>query len=173
MSASETSIYVPQGKFEVSSSSSVFFSAVLGSCVAACLWDDDRHLGGMNHLLLPPDANVESGQGVHLMELLINALLKLGAEKSRLKVKLFGGSRMIDSLSDVGGRNAEFARSFFAFEGIEVMAESLGGEHARRIQFWPATGRARQRCVPNDTVKPVKPPAPAAKPEAGGDIDLF
>ena len=25
----------------------------LGSCIAACLWDRERRIGGMNHFMLP------------------------------------------------------------------------------------------------------------------------
>lgn len=175
MSNSAKSIYVPQGHFEISASPDVYITTVLGSCVAACIWDDTTKMGGMNHILLPPSSiGKQSSEGVHLMELLINALLKKGAIKSRLKVKLFGGARMIDGLSDVGGRNAAFAKDFFRFEGLEVVAESLGGTHARRVQFWPATGVARQRFVANHTIEKTAPPPRKPKSvDHTGDIDLF
>ncbi|MEM6914422.1 MAG: chemotaxis protein CheD [Pseudomonadota bacterium] len=170
MTRSASSVYVPQGHFEVISTPSAYTTAVLGSCVAACLWDEHMHVGGMNHLLLPPEAASESG--VNLMELLINSVLKSGARKKQLKVKLFGGSRMINTASDIGARNAEFAREFFGFEGIDIIAESLGGDKARRIQFWPATGKARMRFVSDETIEKPAPPRP--KPvEPVGDIDLF
>ncbi|MEM9837663.1 MAG: chemotaxis protein CheD [Pseudomonadota bacterium] len=165
-----SSVYVPQGKYETSDRPDVYVTAVLGSCVAACLWDEAAGVGGMNHLLLPPTGQNNDDGGIHLMELLINALLKRGAKKERLRVKLFGGGRMIDGVSDIGGRNAAFAREFFTYEGMEIVAESLGGTHARRIQFWPATGQARQRFVSNDR---VEQPAPKTSAAIEGDIDLF
>ncbi|MEM0929068.1 MAG: chemotaxis protein CheD [Pseudomonadota bacterium] len=170
MSRSADSIYVPQGRFEVIDTPSVYVTAVLGSCVAACLWDEAVQVGGMNHLLLPPEAANESG--VNLMELLINELLKKGARRNHLKVKLFGGARMINGISDIGLRNAEFAKEFFGFENIDIISESLGGDKARRIQFWPASGKARMRFVANDTIEKPAPPRPKVV-EPAGDIDLF
>lgn len=167
------SLYVPQGEYEISDDPTVVITAVLGSCVAACLWDEHIQLGGMNHLLLPPTTSDDAGDGVHLMELLINGLLKRGARKERLRAKLFGGGRMIDGVSDIGGRNAVFARDFFRYEGIDIVAESLGGINARRIQFWPTTGKARQRFVADHTVEKVTSKAPPPAPTAHGDIDLF
>lgn len=170
MSGKPDSVYVPQGTFEISARPSVCFATVLGSCVAACLWDAHRGVGGMNHLLLPPAA--QDGEGVHLMELLINALLKNGARKTNLRAKLFGGARMIDGMSDIGGRNADFAREFFRYEDIEIVSESLGGRSARRIEFWPVTGHARQRLVSTEAVE-LPGAAPSARRSTGGEIDLF
>lgn len=47
-------IYVPQGAFEVSHDPETCFTTALGSCVAACVWDDEPGFGGMNHLLFAP-----------------------------------------------------------------------------------------------------------------------
>ncbi|MEM1380486.1 MAG: chemotaxis protein CheD [Pseudomonadota bacterium] len=169
----QTAVYVAQGKIEISASPQVYFSTVLGSCVAACLWDNEAAVGGMNHLLLPPDDTTASGEGVHLMELLINGLLKRGAEKHRLRAKLFGGARMIDNLSDIGARNAAFARNFFQFERIDVVSSSLGGDHGRRVKFWPTDGRAKQRFIMDSTPMVEQLPSRGEQTAASGDVDLF
>ena len=165
-------IYVPQGTFAVSDDPRICFTTVLGSCVAACVWDAGLGLGGMNHLLVAPreDADLPDTQGVHLMELLINGLMRRGARKPCLKVKLFGGAKVIAGLSDVGARNAAFAGAFFRHEGIGIVAENLGGTRPRKLQFWPSTGRARLKFVPMAQVAPVPPPAP---PVPQGEIELF
>lgn len=173
--SSETSIYVHQGTVEVSGDDGVVLTTLLGSCVAACLWDPVQKVGGMNHLLLPPEngAGFEfQSQNVNLMELLINGLLRKGAERDRLKVKLFGGSSMIDGLSNVGKKNSDFARNFFENEAIEVVSESLGGTHSRRVQFWPINGRARQRVVEREQA-PIPKPEKVVVPEPECDIELF
>lgn len=81
------------------------------------------------------------------MELLINALLRRGADRRRLRAKLFGGARMIAGLSDIGEANARFAEEFCRRENIPCIASSLGGAKGRRIQFWPTTGQARQQLI--------------------------
>jgi chemotaxis protein CheD len=129
-------VHVAQGDVAVAGGDAVL-TAVLGSCVAACLCDPLAGVGGMNHFLLP-------AAGAEAMELLINALLRHGARQDRLEARLFGGGRMIAGLSDIGRGNGDFARRFLRDAGIPCLAASLGGTRARRIRFWPASGRVRQ-----------------------------
>lgn len=165
---------ITQGEFATGISEEVVLTTVLGSCVAACLWDPLVGVGGMNHILLPDghsDSGAVQGSGVNAMELLINAIIKQGGSKDRLVAKLFGGGKMIAKFSDVGIRNAEFALSFLAAEGIECQSQSLGGEQARRIQFWPHTGRARQKLLGRMDLPQERKPAP--KPAPSQEIELF
>jgi chemotaxis receptor (MCP) glutamine deamidase CheD len=147
---------------------------VLGSCVAACVYDPATGIGGMNHFMLPSG---ESGErparyGVHAMELLINDIMKLGGERSRLRAKVFGGAAVLRGLKagvDVGRRNAEFIRTFLATERIPIDAEQLGGAHPLEVRFATDTGKARVRALEaGDDVlleeqrvtRPVPAPAP-------------
>ena len=91
----------------------------------------------MNHFLLPGDDrsfNPRDAEryGVHLMELLVNGLMQLGARRDRLQAKLFGGARVVRGLSDIGRKNGEFAERFLRYEGIAVASQDLGGEQGRR-----------------------------------------
>jgi chemotaxis protein CheD len=163
---------VIQGSFRLSSDPKLILSTVLGSCVAVCLFEPRAKVGGMNHYLLPQDRQGGSGDvkyGTYAMELLINGLLKAGAEKSGLVAKIFGGAKMFDNLNDIGAANAAFGLAFLARENIPVLAKDFGGVSARRVQFRPAWGTARMLTVPRSEVEekltPVKPAAP--------DIELF
>ena len=179
MQAEATQDYIIQGQFRVSRETGCVLTTLLGSCVAACIWDPILNIGGMNHFLLPgeTDAQFRSSEryGVHLMELLVNALLREGASKSRLNAKLFGGANMNSALADIGARNADFARSFLTNEGITYLGGSLGGEQARKVQFWPANGRARQLQLPRDdqSYEKTRVSTPIAVPAAIGDVELF
>lgn len=169
-------IHVVQGGHAVSDDADACLTTILGSCVAACIWDPDARLGGMNHFLLPeaPDgAPGDRRYGVQAMELLINGLLARGARRDRLRAKVFGGGRMTRGMADIGGRNSEFVRRFLRDEGIPIDGQSLGGEAARRVQFWPATGRARQTLVDPTGVATEESRAPRAPAPAGGDLELF
>ena len=69
-------------------------ATVLGSCVAACMYDPVTQVGGMNHFMLP-QANRETTSaafGIHAMELLINKIMRLGGDRRRLQAKHFGGA---------------------------------------------------------------------------------
>lgn len=173
-------INVVQGEHHVSAHPEAVLTTLLGSCVAACIRDPIAGVGGMNHFLLPggrargTDREAQR-YGVHAMELLVNALLGAGARRERLEAKLFGGARLIDGLTDIGSQNAEFALRFLAAEGIRHVGGSLLGEHGRKVQYWPVSGRARQSLMERDSAKVfdverrTRPVAPAEI----GAVELF
>ena len=169
---------VIQGEYRVSSDEDVVMSTVLGSCVSVALYDPAIRTGGINHYLLPENPSGNTGDvkyGAMAIELLINALLKAGAVRANMRAKLFGGASIVSSLGDIGARNAEFARSFMRREGFRIAAEDLGGVHARRLQFHPATGSARIFAVPRNeanTVAGREKPLRVA-PDAAPNIVLF
>lgn len=163
--------HIAQGEFAVGHGGNFSISTILGSCVATCLFDETSNIGGMNHFLLPDGAGVSLNSarfGVNAMELLINALIKEGANRQSLKAKVFGGGRMIAGLTDIGQKNATFVRDFLKREGIACVGESLGGTQARRIEFWPGTGRARQRLLGEARVLETLP-----QTSAGNGVELF
>lgn len=170
-------IQVIQGEFHVSSSPAETLSTILGSCVAACIWDEGKQIGGMNHFLLAQAQGNSSSRdnryGVHAMEMLINGLLRAGARREALKAKLFGGAKIVVNLPDIGASNAEFARNFLRTEGIPCMAESLGGTRARQITFHPVSGRARQLLIPDEGVDERTMPAQLSISAASAGIELF
>lgn len=178
-------INIIQGEQHVDDDPRTVLTTILGSCIAACIWDGVAGLGGMNHFLLPGnDADMKNRQpggdamrfGVHAMELLVNGLLRRGAQRNRLQAKLFGGARMIKGLTDIGELNARFAERFLQAEGIAFAGGSLRGEQGRRIQFWPVSGRARQVLLAKETESILQAersrPAPAMPPSQGA-VELF
>ncbi|WP_343078858.1 chemotaxis protein CheD [Ostreiculturibacter nitratireducens] len=163
--------HIAQGEFAVGAPDGQAITTILGSCVATCLHDPGARVGGMNHFLLPDccvDGLHPASFGVNAMELLINALIKEGAVRSRLQAKVFGGARMIAGLSDIGTRNANFVLDFLRCEDIPCVAHSLGGALARRIMFWPGDGRARQRLLGRTGI--VEEPPERSE---GNGVELF
>lgn len=128
-------------------------STILGSCVAACLFDPEARIGGLNHFMLPfhvSDLALSARYGVHAMELLINEIMKLGGDRRRLRAKVFGGAnvfRFADSPWNVGRCNAEFVRKFLETENIPVVAQRLGGEEPLRVHFVTDTGKAFVKAI--------------------------
>lgn len=158
--SNEHVMHVIQGSFKVSRDQDAILMTILGSCVATCLWDPVAKAGGMNHFLLanePDKCAVGYRQGLHAMELLINGLLKLGAQRNRLQAKVFGGAMMQNKFGRIGRANAEFALHFLKNEGIQVVAQSLGGTMARRIRFSPTSGMAQQRLLDDENAPPLAP----------------
>lgn len=171
MAAKPRAIHVVQGEHRISDQPDVVITTVLGSCVAACIQDPVRGIGGMNHFLLPEAAGGggDIRYAAAAMEVLINALLRHGAQRPRMEAKLFGGARMIPTLPDIGRQNAEVAKRILQADGIRIVSGDLCGHEARRIRFWPTSGRVQMLLLGNDTPPPVERPT---RPPAG-DIELF
>lgn len=165
-------VTVMQGSAHVSAEPGVVLSTVLGSCIAACLYDPRARIGGMNHFLLPEPNGAkderDEAYGVYLMEVLINAMLVNGAQRANLRAHLYGGASFNAGMAHVGRSNAAFARAFLKREGIICANADLGGTSARRVEFAAAAGRARSITVDPRTVPAERPP-----PHAGNDVELF
>jgi chemotaxis protein CheD len=139
------------GEFFVTRSDEAI-TTVLGSCISACIRDPVVHIGGMNHFMLPEDNSVGKSSwldgpgalstryGSYAMESLINELMKLGARRERLEVKLFGGGKILSSMTDVGLKNIAFAKQFLKLEGFKIVAEDVGDVCPRRVVYFPTTG---------------------------------
>ncbi len=142
-------------------------TTVLGSCISACIRDTATGIGGMNHFMLPVDTsregkawtnspvNVQTRYGNIAMERLINVILAGGGKRQNLEIKLFGGGKVLQIDSDIGGKNIDFAKHYLDTEGLAIAAEDVGGNKPRKIQYFPNTGRARVRCLNslhNDTL---------------------
>ena len=170
-SATSRLIHVIQGEHAISQDPEVVQTTVLGSCVSACIFDTERKIGGLNHFLLPepgaggPDIRYAAAA----MEVLVNGLMRQGASRERLRAKLFGGGRMLAGLPDIGQRNAEAARRFLQAEGIPLIASDLGGTQARRVRFWPVTGRVQLNLLGEARVMFAE----HAKRHGGMDVELF
>lgn len=127
-------------------------STLLGSCVSVCLIDTGIPIVGMNHFMLPKlnrgpharDGALLAGDAC--MDALINAMLKKGAAKHRMKAKAFGGGNVINaahpSLRSVGRRNADFACEWLERERIPLLASDLLGPWSRKIVLVPSNGDA-------------------------------
>ncbi|GJL73935.1 chemoreceptor glutamine deamidase CheD [Nitrosomonas sp.] len=160
---------------------------VLGSCVAACIRDSQNGIGGMNHFMLPENCsdtsvpvNSSARYGTFAMEILINQLLKLGARRSNLEAKVFGGGNVLGGLTvtNVGQRNADFALEFLAIEQIRVVAQDLADIYPRKVYFFPRSNRVlvkKLRTVHSNTVsvREQEYGKRLQQSNVGGDVELF
>lgn len=153
----------------------------LGSCIAACLWDRQAHVGGLNHFMLP-DGDAESGRyGAYAMELLINELLKRGATRATLEAKVFGGGQVIAGMHTlkIGERNTAFVLDYLKTERVPVLSKDVLDLCARKVCFLPRSGKALVKRLtatrPDALLARDRAAARAAAPVAGagGSIDLF
>lgn len=134
-------------------------STLLGSCVAACIRDARLRIGGMNHFMLPSRQGEGSAAfsgsswpatrfGDIAMDALVEAILQRGGRPADLEVKLVGGGKVLDALSDVGARNIRFAREYVRSCGLRLLGEDLGDRYPRKVLYDPASGAVRVKRLP-------------------------
>ncbi len=174
------------GEYYVTSRDMVLVT-VLGSCVCACIRDTQSGIGGMNHFMLPDSGRDQSNPlgssaryGTYAMEILINQLLKLGAKRSNLEAKVFGGGAVLRgfTVSNVGERNAKFVLEFLTAENIRIAAQDLLDIYPRKVYFFPASGRVRVKKlkkVHNDTIitRENEYSSRLRYSDLEGDVELF
>lgn len=162
-------------------------TTVLGSCVSSCLWDPVKRIGGMNHFMLPGDSEpavspvkASARFGVYAMELLINEMIHIGADRRRLVAKVFGGGRVLQGFGslDVGAKNCQFVLEFLATECIPVVAHDLLDVYARKLHFFPQTGKVQLKklhILPNDTVQQREREymSKLDQTRGGGEVEIF
>ncbi len=135
---------------------------ILGSCVSVVLYSNKKHIGGINHFMLPASSEIvflensfPGRYGVYAMELLINSLMKRSVEKRELIAKVFGGGNVLYTDSSVkyhiGLKNTEFVFKFLAAENIPVIARDTGEDYGRKIYFFPETGKVLVRKIIKST----------------------
>jgi len=179
------------GEFYVSRNDEIL-STVLGSCVAACIRDEQAQIGGMNHFMLPIHISYDSWENTAVsatsrygnvaMEQLINEILKYGGRRENLEVKIFGGGSMMAKVANIGQQNIDFVKSYIIAEGLKLISEDVGDIYPRKILFYPLSGRARVkklRSVEQSIVarerayqRNLEQETTMAEDE-GGDVELF
>jgi len=175
-------VKVLPGEYFVSSDD-LMVMTVLGSCIAACIWDSRVRAGGMNHFMLPEgDASEGGGRyGSYAMELLINHLLKLGARRESMQAKVFGGAQVMAGFTsmNVGERNTKFVLDYLSTERIPVVSQDVLDIHPRKVCFFPASGKALVKRLAHahpETLAVEERRGNAAtvvRSTAGGSVDLF
>ena len=175
-------VKVLPGEYYVSNEDLVIMT-VLGSCIAACIWDGRARAGGMNHFMLP-DGDSADGfgrYGSYAMELLINEMLKKGARRESMQAKVFGGAQVMAGFTtmNVGERNTKFVLDYLATERIPVVSQDVLDIHPRKVCFFPVTGKALVKRLAHSHPETLAVEerkgnaATVAKSTSGGSIDLF
>jgi chemotaxis protein CheD len=128
-------------------------NTILGSCVAVCLFDSFTKIGGMNHFMLP----YWNGEGLAspkfgniAIEKLLEKMIELGAKKSNIIAKVFGGGEVIETKIKnfhIGERNIQVAFDLLSELHIPVISSSTGGNKGRKIQYETHTGNVRQKYI--------------------------
>lgn len=137
-------------EYRVGRSPAVFKAAGLGSCLAVSLYDAQLRLGGLAHTLLPgkrkmPDDSTPAKYVDEAIRLMLGAMIERGAERRRMVAKIAGGANMFENgclslIDGIGARSGRSARQTLAYLEIPLVAEDVGGNRGRSVEFDLATG---------------------------------
>lgn len=140
MSEALKSTFIHVGQMHIDNTPAII-STILGSCVAVCLYDTQLHIGGMNHYLLP----FWNGNGLQSPKFgnisipkLIDMMQKQGATIPNMQAKIFGGASLNINIPNnmmIGEKNVMVAREILKEYKIHIVAEDVGKQNGRRIQF--------------------------------------
>jgi len=113
----------------------------LGSCLGLTIYDPVKKIGGLLHLMLP-DSKIDAAKAVSAPYMfvdtgvprLFHAAYNLGADRSRLVVKVAGGAQLLDQqgIFNIGFRNAQ--------NGLKAHASEVGGLSSRTVRLDLTTG---------------------------------
>jgi chemotaxis protein CheD len=121
----------------------------------------------MNHFMLPETTKLKMQQGSNAMigqanrygnfamEHLINTILTNGGKRKNLEIKVFGGGKIIPTLSDVGKSNIDFILDYIDQEGLTLLSQDLGDIYPRKVIYFPKTGKVGMKKIQdlhNDTI---------------------
>ena len=148
-------IQVRVGEWKLGEGAVRFRSYGLGSCVALVLWEPEKKIGGMAHILLPgTNSQIPPHPGAKFapsaVRNLVNEMKKMGAHPQKLVAKLVGGANMFPKKfnpeqefmgKNIGERNLLAVRKSLNELKIPILAEEVGGEKGRTIEFYPQTGK--------------------------------
>jgi chemotaxis protein CheD len=159
----------------------MLITTTLGSCIAACLWDRDRRIGGMNHFMLPEGIGDSGRYGSYAMELLINEMMKRGASRLTMEAKVFGGGAVISGMNslNVGERNTKFVIEYLQTERIPIVSKDVMDIYPRKVCFLPGSGKAMVKRLAAANAEALVAQDRAAAQKAvptttgGGSVDLF
>ena len=131
----------------------------LGSCIAVALYDPETRLGSLGHMLLPSRPEKEPlGSDSKYVDagicLMADELTRAGATRENLVAKIAGGANMFETsyqtlINSIGARNARSARDTLAKLGIPLLAEDIGGNCGRTVEFDLASGNVMVYCARN------------------------
>ena len=133
-------------------------STVLGSCVSVCLYDRVLGIGGMNHYLLP----FWNGNGLQsprfgnvAIPKLIEAMQERGSNLQHIEAKIFGGASMSALLLDnmmIGQKNILVAKEILKEYKIAIVAQDIGKQNGRKIQFNLEHGKVLLKYITNSNI---------------------
>ena len=137
--------------YKLARNPNAFVTYALGSCVGICLYDKQLKVGGLSHIMLP-ESSMFTKSDINRMKFadtavvdLVQELVKLGANRSRLVAKIAGGAQMFEvqqgsMIGTIGDRNTASVKKTLQSLKIPIIAEDTGLNYGRTVYFDLDTG---------------------------------
>ncbi|MDA3901490.1 MAG: chemotaxis protein CheD [Spirochaetes bacterium] len=131
-------------------SSPVILRTILGSCVGICIYDRNKKIGGLAHILLSKSTNPSQPEKFAdtAIPALIDQLLKQGCRREFMSAKIAGGASMFKFTSQtplglIGEHNVAMTKKVLEEKKIPLLSEDTGGSSGRVIDFYLEDGRLK------------------------------
>lgn len=121
----------------------------LGSCVGVVVYNERLHVAAMAHVMLPDSALARDklfreGKYANTAVKSLHDIVGRHDVLGKLKAKIAGGSQMFqfqsnNELMRIGDRNIHAVKEHLHELGIQLVAEDVGGNSGRTIEFNPET----------------------------------
>ena len=124
---------------------------ILGSCVGVCLYDPEKKIGGISHIMLPSRKSGEPSKKKYAdtaIPFIIEELEKVGADRKLLCAKIVGGATMFNFssssiMADIGKNNIMKVKEMLMALNIRIISEDVGGNYGRTVDFFLETGEVK------------------------------
>lgn len=134
--------HVGMAQYLVMKAPAVIRSTGLGSCIGIALYDPFTKVGGMAHAMLPQHRPGRDDNRAKYVDTAIDAMLvemeAQGANPVNIVAKLAGGSHMFPELESamvIGAKNVAAAQEYLGSLGIPILAQDVGGNSGRTVEF--------------------------------------
>jgi len=122
----------------------------LGSCVVVTLYNTQRQIGGMAHIMLPDSSNTNGHHTPYqcadtAIDTLLKKLHEEGVSPNKIVAKMVGGARMFSTYNGsdpgIGQQNIAAIKHLLKERGIALTGQDVGGYHGRNAEFYLDSGR--------------------------------
>ncbi|SFE38599.1 chemotaxis protein CheD [Alteribacillus iranensis] len=154
----EKLIKVGMADWKLAFSPQVLRTSGLGSCVGIVVYDSQKKVGALSHIMLPDSTLAKDGKvnrakfADTALNDIVSELVSKGCALPSLKAKMAGGAQMFRFTSGtdmmrIGPRNVDAVKKALMENNIPLLAEDTGGNKGRTITFYPETGCLHIRTI--------------------------
>jgi len=142
------------GRYVIAHNPAILIALGLGSCIGCAVWDREKHIGGMAHVMLPESRECSKGnEGLNMNKFadiaiaaMVQEMKQKGCTFNHMNAKIAGGAHMFRGVietetMDIGKRNDAAVREELQKLGIPLIAHDTGGSVGRTVRFDTATGK--------------------------------